>query len=173
MQHQSITQAQKELDNLTKMRYRELIDDEMFIKERDTLQTQIKKLQLELHETEQRAEGWIELTEKVFNFARHAQGHFENGSIEQKKDVLSGLGSNFLLKDQKLQITAHKWLQPIISAYKSLEAEYVTLEPTFLGSNKTKTEVVTSVIKHWQAVVVDVGTILREIAKHTYIPSLI
>lgn len=151
MQHQSITQAQKELDNLTKMRYRELIDDEMFIKERDTLQTQIKKLQHELHETEQRAEGWIELTEKVFNFARYAQEHFENGSIEQKKDVLSGLGSNFLLKDQKLIITAHKWLQPIIDGYKPLEVEYVTSEPTVLGSNKTKTEALTSVITHWQA----------------------
>lgn len=151
MQHNSIAQSQKELDNLTKMRYRELIDDEMFIKERDTLQTQIKKFQQELHETEQRAESWIELTEKVFNFARYAQGNFENGSFEEKRDVLSGLGSNFLLKDQKLSIQGHKWLKPITDGYKPLEAEYLKLEPTNLGSNKAKTEALTSVITRWQA----------------------
>ena len=151
MQHKSITQAQKELDNLTKMRYRELIDDDMFIKERDVLQGQIKKLQQELRETEQRAEEWLELTEQVFHFARYAEDHFENGSIEERKDVLSGLGSNFLLKDQKLDISVHKWLLPIINGYKTLEDEYKMLEPNNLGSTKVKTETLTSVITRWQA----------------------
>ena len=151
MQHSSITQTQKELDNLTKMRYRELIDDETFVKERDALQKQMKKLQQELHETEQRAEDWTELTEKVFRFARYAQGHFENGSIEEKKEVLRGLGSNFLLKDQKLHISAYKWLQPIIDGYKPLEQEYLTLEPIKQGSTQVKTEALTSVITRWQA----------------------
>ena len=33
-QHKSLVETQKELGSLTKMRYRELIDDETFIKER-------------------------------------------------------------------------------------------------------------------------------------------
>ena len=173
MQHSSITQTQKELDNLTKMRYRELIDDETFVKERDALQKQMKKLQQELHETEQRAEDWTELTEKVFRFARYAQGHFENGSIEEKKEVLRGLGSNFLLKDQKLHISAYKWLQPIIDGYKPLEQEYLTLEPIKQRSTQVKTEALTSVITRWQAIVEDVGTILRGEKGYIYIPNLI
>lgn len=172
MQHKSITQAQKEMDNLTKMRYRELIDDEMFIKERDVLQGQIKKLQQELRETEQRAQEWLELTEQVFHFARYAKEHFENGSIEQKKDVLTGLGSNFLLNDQKLDISVHKWLLPIINGYKTLEDEYKMLEPNKLGSTKVKTEALASVITRWQAIVMDVGTILQREKGYVYIPAL-
>lgn len=123
----------------------------MFIKERDVLQKQIKKMEQELRETEKRAKDWVGLTEDVFNFARYAQGHFENGNLEEKKNVLSGLGSNFLLKDKKLDILAHNWLQPIINGYKPLEAEYRALEPHKNGLTKVKTEALTSVITRWCA----------------------
>ncbi|MCB9798578.1 recombinase family protein [Candidatus Nomurabacteria bacterium] len=151
MQHQSLTKTQKELDNLTKMRYRELIDDEMFIKESEELKAKIKKLQQELRETEKRAEDWLELTEKAFHFARYAREHFDGGSIEEKKEVLSGLGSNFLLKDQKLDISLHSYFEPIKNGYKTLEAEYLALEPNKFASTKVKTEALTSVITRWQA----------------------
>ncbi len=43
-QHKSLVDTQKELDTLTRMRYRDLIDDETFIKERDDLKAKIAKL---------------------------------------------------------------------------------------------------------------------------------
>ena len=39
MQHKNLAGTQKELDELTKMRYRQLIDDGTFIKEKNTLQS--------------------------------------------------------------------------------------------------------------------------------------
>ncbi len=54
------------------MRYRELIDDEAFIKERDVLKSKIAQLKNDLRETESRAEKWIELTERTFHFATYS-----------------------------------------------------------------------------------------------------
>lgn len=64
MRHKNLVETQKELDELTKMRYRQLIDDETFIKEKNTLQSKIAQMKENLRETETRAEKWLELTEK-------------------------------------------------------------------------------------------------------------
>lgn len=145
----TILKTQSELDNLTRMRYRELIDDKTFINEKEILQANLKKLKRELRQIEERAESWLELTEKVFHLASYAREHFMNGTIEQKKDVLTGLGSNFLLKDKKLTIQVHKWLEPIINNYKDLEDEYLRLEPRNYASTKQKTEAFRPLILQW------------------------
>jgi len=76
MQHKTLVETQKELDELTRMRYRQLIDDEVFIKEKTTLQNKITQLKESLRGTETRAEKWLELTEKTFNFATYARQAF-------------------------------------------------------------------------------------------------
>lgn len=127
-QHKSLTETQKELDTLTKMRYRELIDDEAFIKGRDELKAKIAKLTSNLRETESRAEKWLELTEKTFNFACYARKEFLLGSLAKKREIFSALGQNFSVRDQKVHITPNEWFVPIEKAYPALEAEYNRLE---------------------------------------------
>ena len=39
------------------------------------------------------------------------------------------LGSNLVVKDGILKIVPAEWLNPIITDYKTYEAEYLTLEP--------------------------------------------
>ena len=151
MQHKQVTELQGQLDRLTKMRVRELISEEMFIMQRDELQEQIKETQKNLRQTEERAENWLEVVEEELQFAVNAKTRFTTGDLETKKEILAGLGSNFLLKDKKLTIEANKWFIPIIEGYSKLEAEYLRLEPPILASNKAKTEALSSVITHWQA----------------------
>ncbi len=127
-QHKSLTETQKELDSLTKMRYRELIDDETFIKERDELKMKISKFKENLRETESRAEKWLELTEKTFNFACYARKEFITGGLDTKREIYSALGQNFLVKGKKIHITQNEWFVPIEKAYPPLEAEYNRLE---------------------------------------------
>lgn len=126
--HKSLTETQKELDTLTKMRYRELIDDETFIKERDELKGKIAKLTNNLRETESRADKWLELTEKTFNFACYARKEFLLGDLNKKREIFSALGQNFSVKDKKLHITPNEWFVPIEKAYPALETEYKRLE---------------------------------------------
>ncbi len=127
-QHNSLVETQKELDNLTRMRYRELIDDEAFIKERDVLKGKIAKLKSNLRQTESRAEKWLELTEKTFNFATYARKEFITGGLDKKREIFVALGQKFSVKDKEVRIDANEWLVPIKNQYPALKAEYERLE---------------------------------------------
>ncbi|MFH0968989.1 MAG: recombinase family protein [Patescibacteria group bacterium] len=152
MIHNSLTKTQKELDELTKMRYRNLIDDEMFLKEKEELQKKISQHRDKLRETESRADKWLELTERTFNFATYASINFNKGTIEEKKEILSALCSNPIIKDQKLAIQAEEWFQVMNDGYKPLEAEYLRLELNKTPLNKVKSEQLHSLITRWHGV---------------------
>jgi len=149
MRHKTLAETQKELDELTKMRYRQLIDDETFIKEKDELQTKITQLKGKLRETETRAEKWLELTEKTFNFATYARKAFLTGGLELKKEILMTLGENLIIKDQKLYIEPNEWLIPIGNEYPALEKEYQRLELDKPLANTTQNEALVSVRARW------------------------
>lgn len=156
--HKALTKTQRELDNLTKMRYRELIDDETFLKEKEGLTKTITRLKGELRETEDRADKWLDHTEQVFDFATHARERFITGGLKEKKEILIGLGSNQTIKDGIFTIQAHEWLQPIKNDYPELEKEYLRLEPTKGRTSKAKTRALASVRTRWLRVVDDVRT---------------
>ena len=150
-QHNTLVSTQKELDNLTKMRYRELIDDETFIKERDELKAKIAKLTSNLRQTENRAATWLELTEKTFNFARYARKEFLLGDLNKKREIFTALGQNFLIKDKKVSIKANDWFVPIEKAYPALQAEYNRLELDKTLDIATRNERFAELILSWGA----------------------
>jgi DNA invertase Pin-like site-specific DNA recombinase len=154
MQHKTLTKTQKELDELSRMRYRKEIDSEFFLKEKKELQTKITKLKKYLRETEKRAERWLELTERTFNFALYARKAFLFGGLELKKEILMALGQFPIIKDLKLKIEANEWLQPIPERYPTLEKEYIGLELGKRPLNKAKTEALASVRARWLATLV-------------------
>lgn len=154
-QHKTLVKTQKELDELTKMRYRQLIDDETFIKEKNDLQMKITQLKENLRSTEKRAEDWIELTEKTFAFATYARATFLKASemgkrgLELKKEILLGMGKTPIIKEGKLFIEPEKWLVKIGNGYSPLEDKYVGLELNKMPLNKAKTEALASVRARW------------------------
>ncbi len=95
------------------MRYRGLIDDEEYIRERKLLQSQLTSLKQVLRETEDRAVNWVELTEKAFDFATNARDAFIHGDMDTKKDILMVLGQNPTIKDGILRVETNEWLVPI------------------------------------------------------------
>ena len=153
MQHKTLIETQNELDELTKMRYRQLIDDETFIKEKNTLQIKISQFKENLRETETRADKWLELTEKTFNFATYARKAFlmaeGKQGLELKKEILLALGKTPIISDGKLIIEPNEWFIPIKNEYPALEAEYSRLEPNEMPMNEARTEALTSVRTHW------------------------
>ena len=120
-QQKAMNSAQSQIDNLTRMRYRDLINDDEFSREKKELQSQIATLAEKLRTTESRAATWIELTEKTFDFACYAREAFAKGDLTTKKEILIALGENFTLEDQKLVITSNEWLKPIVQHYPSIK----------------------------------------------------
>ena len=177
MQHATLVSTQKELDELTKMRYRQLIDDETFVKGKNELQGKIVQLKENLRDTEARADKWIELTEKTFAFATYARAAFlkanEMGKagLELKKEILLGIGKTPIIRAEKLFIEPEEWLVRIENGYPELGNEYVGLELNKMPLNKAKTEALASVRARWLRIVNNVRTIIQQ-SDGFYIPDL-
>ena len=145
----AILDTQRQIDELTRMRYRELIGDETFVRELRLLKSQLTSLKQYRSETEDRAENWLELTEKTFHFVTNAREAFIHGDMETKKDILMAIGKNPTIKDGKLHIESNEWLVPIKDVYPELEEEYLRLEPTQVLDTKERTELLTPVRTKW------------------------
>ena len=145
----TLSDTYAQLDNLTRMRVRDLIDDSQYTKERDRLKLEIENLQGEIKKTESRAERWLELTEQVFDFATYAHNAFLKGDLQVKREIMLALGSNPTIIDGKLRIEPHKWFVPIIDAYPAIESLFQRFEPAEKGYVDCKTDRFEAVGSTW------------------------
>ena len=149
-QHRALETTQEELDGLTRMRYRELITDEEYTRERDKLKKRIAELQSANKSTEQRAADWLETCERAFDFVTYAANNFAKGDYETKRGILMALGQNQTLMDGKLNIQANSWLQPIAEHYPALEAEYRMLEPALTPMDTARNNALGALRTRWR-----------------------
>lgn len=61
---------------------------------------------------------------------------FNNGDVEDKRYILTRLGSNFILKDRKLDINLEETLLPFQEAAKEVKKMNERLEPQKSSINK-------------------------------------
>lgn len=108
---------------------------------KSTLLKEKVMLEEELNNQGKQIEEWVELTEKTFNFTRYARTWFMHGDIDTKRAIFACLGSDLLLKDQKVALTLHKPFQIIFERKNSIEQELARLEPLKFCSMKQKSSV--------------------------------
>lgn len=99
---------QKQLDKLMDMHLRELISQEEYQQKRHQLQKELASQKLKLTDTEKRADDWLELAERALIFANLAPKKFKNSTDDQKREIISALGSNFILKDKTITLNLQK-----------------------------------------------------------------
>ena len=128
----------EEFDGLITMRAKDQIDDEAFLRKKAPLEQEKKRLMKLLEEADKTVDDWLEKAEVLFGFAETAKWRFENGLLQDKKEVLSYLGSNLLLTDRKLLITKKNELLAIAEMAKEEKAIRARLEPLGFGSDKAK-----------------------------------
>ncbi len=85
-----------------------VLSDEDFKKQIAPLQKEKKDIEQEQKTLAKRADEWLELSQKTFNFACYARLRFQHGSLHEKKEILATIGSNFILKDKILSLTVPK-----------------------------------------------------------------
>lgn len=99
---------ERRLAVVTEMRELEQISGEEYVKRRQ----QILSESLDLREQESRAsrgnDGWLELLQNSLKFANQAEKHFLAGGVAERREIAVGLGSHFLLRDRKLEISVTK-----------------------------------------------------------------
>jgi len=90
------------------MGLRGLVTDAEFAEKKQTLVAEQVRLKERIEDSDGRARRWFELAEKALLFANQAQQRFSEGSIDDKREILVALGSNFILKDKILRIQLQK-----------------------------------------------------------------
>jgi DNA invertase Pin-like site-specific DNA recombinase/uncharacterized protein YwgA len=106
---QALESCRRNLDNLTKLRYRELINDDEFVRQRSGLTQEENKLQQQLARLN--TERWIEPSQRLFLFSNRAVFWLTHGAPDEKRLILSTVGSNLTLKAKELSIDAKKPFQ--------------------------------------------------------------
>jgi len=90
----------KKLAGLIDMRAAGEINEEEFKSRKLPLTAEKKRWEQIFNKTSQRVNQWLDKADEIFDFARDAKLSFENGEPDKKKEILSRLGSNLLLKDK-------------------------------------------------------------------------
>ena len=96
-----------ELDNLTKLRLRDLITDEEFLRQRQELEQRRRRLEQSLKHIEQ-ASAWFEPAQELISFNKRASSWFREGDNRSRRRIVQIVGLNLRLKDRMLLIDARK-----------------------------------------------------------------
>lgn len=102
--HQSVA---RQIENLTKLRVRDLITDEEFVVQRESLNRERLRLNSQLGQEEGPGD-WIEPVRILVLFNQRAVYWFTEGNHEVKRLVLTVVGLNPTLLDRQLSIDAKK-----------------------------------------------------------------
>jgi len=104
---QSQLGVQRQRENLTKLRLRDLLTDEEFVKQRQGLEREELRIAQNLAEA-QRAGSWFEPAKMFLSISNRASKWFEEGDDAKRRLILHLVGSNPVLKNKSLSIDAAK-----------------------------------------------------------------
>lgn len=120
---------QKQVDTLLTSLLKELVTQEEYQKKKELLLLEQQNLRKNLDETDKRADDWLELSEKTFNFACYARHWFANGTNQQKREILGTIGSNLMLKDKNLLLYQREPFRIINGMQEKIEILLDVFEP--------------------------------------------
>ena len=113
---------QRQLDNLTKIRIRELVSDEEYLNQKEELIKERILLDGKLKRTDENNQ-YIGLSKETFVFSCYARFWLENGSPDDKKLILRIFGSDLFLTSKKLFIQLKNQFQIIEKGLTTLKKE--------------------------------------------------
>ena len=144
-QQRAFTLCVNKINGLIDMRAAGEITPEEFAKRKSELLEEKDRLENLISKSSLGINKWLEIAENVFAFASQAKERFETGNLETKKQILSALGSDLILKDKKLGINLDKALIPMKVVSKEVKKVKGRLEPLNNVANKRKTDDFSSV----------------------------
>lgn len=129
--HAARAACERKLDNLIDMRAAEQITETEFSRRRAELLKE--KTRYELRE---RPNRWIEAAEDMITFIQHAKNRLENGTPDQRRQILVALGSNLSLKDGILALEIQKPLMVARRVALAVREIHERIEPPKNGVSK-------------------------------------
>ncbi|KKT87182.1 MAG: hypothetical protein A3J46_00200 [Candidatus Yanofskybacteria bacterium RIFCSPHIGHO2_02_FULL_41_11] len=144
--HKEYEKIAKQLDNMlltfisSDNTNEEIMSKDQFTHLKGELMKQKSKLEEDLGSYGKEINQWFEFTEKTFTFVRYAPTWFTNGDIDTKRAIFACLGSDLILKDQKVAINMRKPFGIIFEGLPRAEKELERLEPLIKPVNTRQSE---------------------------------
>lgn len=129
LQQKTYKTCLERIDELIDMRAAKEITPEEFAEKKAKLEKEKKRFEALLADTGERVQKWLNKADELFAFARDAVDKFNKGTLEDKRYVLSRLGSNLILKDKILTISLEETLIPMKEAAEEARKIEDMLEP--------------------------------------------
>lgn len=129
VRQQEYNECVHKLDSLLDMRMAKEISSEVFTKKHGELEEEKTRLKNILDGVDERVDNWIKEAENTLVFAERARTEFLNGNLERKRQILSALGSNHLLKGKTLSIQTEKPLILMEKVASEVQSINRKLEP--------------------------------------------
>ena len=118
-------ECRQKLDNLLQLKISPLnndgsmLSDEQFKAQKHALEAELKGIEEQLTNTDNRMIQKAQEAADKFNFAATARARFETGDLSTKREILATLGSNLTLKDKILDLQPH----PVLNTIKTIRDE--------------------------------------------------
>ena len=106
-----------------------LLSDEEYSRQRLTFLKEKALLEKSFQDVGQQVATSMQRSEKAFEFASTAQERFAKGDFETKKEIVSAIGSNLILKDKILIVEARKPFFLLESSLSHAAAQNDPFEP--------------------------------------------
>jgi len=130
----------RKIDNLFNMRVDEEVSAKEYTAKKDELIKEKQKYEQLIADSHHRIETWLERAETLFSFAETAKNRFEVGSLADKRDILSCLGSNLTLTDRILRFDVDKGLAVFRKLSPEVQSLHNRLEPLKSESSRRNWE---------------------------------
>lgn len=147
----NLGRASKKMDNLIKLKINdpELFTNEEFKNQKNEIIQEKNGILAELKKLDDKQNSWADLEERIYAFSLYAKEKFENGTLEDRRYVLSCTGSKIILKDGKLDIDEKRVFRVIEKYRKEGVFEKQRFEPTKTGIGKTNNAVLEPENPNW------------------------
>ncbi len=146
---QNLDVCNRKLDSLFNMRLNDEISAEEYICKKNNLIQEKQKYEALIADTQNRIETWLNRAEDMFSFAQTAKKRFETGTLEDKRYILSCLGSNLILKDKQLHIQIDKNLALFQGIAPEVQNLHKRFEPAQVSDSNTDYEALYTQNKNW------------------------
>ena len=103
---EALRATERQLDNLTSLRLRDLMSDGEYLARRRDLEQE--KSRLAQQQTAVTAGDWFEPVELALSFSKSAASWFDAGDARVKRTIIEITGSNLVLRDRELSVDASK-----------------------------------------------------------------
>ncbi|MES1225895.1 MAG: zinc ribbon domain-containing protein, partial [Bacteroidota bacterium] len=126
----------QELNNLIDLRISNGISEEVFFQKKAEKEELLIRIQSKKSKLESQSCNWTRTIEDKFNYMVDIVERFKNSDENSKKELCHDFGSNWILKDKKLFISKHEWLESFKKYKDGVETILEQFEPGKVLENK-------------------------------------